>query len=118
VKFQTKPEMALEMIQNATAAGVSYTWVTGDCVYGDFRSIRLWLEEQRKCYVFCVSGKEYLQEDEWKRVSVSSILETLDVKSWFLASCGNGSKGARIYDWQALVACFGCGGLLALFACS
>ncbi|MDR2203542.1 MAG: transposase, partial [Nitrososphaerota archaeon] len=64
VVFQTKPEMALEMLKQATVAGVSYCWVTGDCVYGDYRTIRLWLEEQRKCYVFCVSGKEYLP-DGW-----------------------------------------------------
>jgi SRSO17 transposase len=101
VEFQTKPEMALEMIQNATSAGVSYTWVTGDCVYGDYRTMRLWLEEQRKCYVFCVSGKECLQ-DGWQQVSVSSVLKNLDEQKWFLASCGDGSKGARVYDWQAL----------------
>jgi SRSO17 transposase len=99
VKFQTKPEMALEMIKNATAAGISYSWVTGDCVYGDYRTLRLWLEEQRKCYVFCVSGKEYLQ-DGWQQVSVSSVLKNLDEQKWFLASCGDGSKGARVYDWQ------------------
>ena len=45
VEFQTKPEMALDMIKNATTAKISYTWVTGDCVYGDYRTIRLWLEE-------------------------------------------------------------------------
>jgi SRSO17 transposase len=102
VQFQTKPEMALEMIQNATATGISYTWVTGDCVYGDYRTIRMWLEGQRKCYVFCVSGKEYLQQEEYQKVSVSSILKNLDVHNWFLASCGDGAKGARVYDWQAL----------------
>jgi len=101
IVFQTKPQMALDMIKNATSAGISYTWVTGDCVYGDYRTIRLWLEEQRKCYVFCVSGKEYLQ-DGWRQVSVSSILKNLDEKNWFVASCGEGSKGARVYDWQAL----------------
>ena len=101
IKFQTKPEMALEMIQATTAAGVSYTWVTGDCVYGDYRTIRMWLEEQRKCYVLCVSGKEYLQE-EYRKVSVSSVLKGLDERKWFLASCGDGSKGARVYDWQVL----------------
>ena len=101
VSFQTKPHMALEMIQAATAAGVSYKWVTGDCVYGDYRAIRLWLEEQRKCYVLCVSGKEYIQMG-WKRVSVSSVLKGLNENNWFEASCGDGSKGARIYDWQAL----------------
>jgi SRSO17 transposase len=41
VQFQTKPEMALEMIQNATDAEMSYTWVTGDCVYGNYRTIRM-----------------------------------------------------------------------------
>jgi SRSO17 transposase len=101
VVFQTKPEMALEMIKQATDAGVSYCWVTGDCVYGDYRTIRMWLEEQRKCYVFCVSGKEYLP-DGWQQVSVSSILKGLDETGWFVVSCGDGSKGARVYDWQAV----------------
>ena len=99
VVFQTKPEMALEMIKQATLKDISYRWVTGDCVYGDYRTIRMWLEEQRKGYVLCVSGKEYLQEEDQK-VSVSSILKNLDVARWFLASCVDGSKGARVYDWQ------------------
>ena len=101
VRFQTKPQMALEMIQSATAAGVSYRWVTGDCVYGDYRAIRLWLEEQRKCYVLCVSGKEYIQMGR-ERVSVGSILKDLDDENWFEASCGDGSKGARVYDWRVI----------------
>ncbi len=101
VQFQTKPRMALEMIQEATAAGVSYRWVTGDCVYGDYRTIRLWLEDARKCYVLCVSGKEYIQIG-WKRASVSTILKGLQEENWFEASCGDGSKGARVYDWQMI----------------
>ena len=101
VTFQTKPQMALEMIQEATRAGVTYRWVTGDCVYGDYRTIRLWLEEHRKSYVLCVSGKEYIQIG-WKRVSVSSVLKGIDETGWFEASCGDGSKGARLYDWHAI----------------
>jgi len=101
IEFQTKPEMALDMIKQATAAGVAYRWVAGDCAYGDYRTMRIWLEEQRKCYVLCVSGKEYLLDGE-KQVSVSSILSNLDDSKWFLASCGDGSKGARVYDWQVL----------------
>ena len=49
--------MALEMIQNATATGISYTWVTGDCVYGDYRTIRMWLEGQRKVMFFVFQVK-------------------------------------------------------------
>ena len=96
--FQTKPRMALEMIQEATAAGVPYTWVTGDCVYGDFTDIRNWLEENRKCYVMNVSGKAYVWRDD-KHESVGSILKNLPAEGWFEESCGSGSKGERIYDW-------------------
>lgn len=99
VIFQTKPQMALEMIQSATEAGVSYTWVTGDCAYGDYRAIRLWLEEQGKCYVLCVSGKECLWQNG-TQIRVSEILKSLPDKGWYEASCGDGSKGARVYDWM------------------
>jgi hypothetical protein len=51
--------------------------------------------------VLCVSGKEYLQE-EYQKVPVSSILKSLDEQNWFVASCGDGSKGAKVYDWQVL----------------
>ena len=101
VEFQTKPEMALEMIKNANTASIAFGWVVGDCAYGDVREIRSWLEENRKSYVLCVSGKEYVQIDSVK-VSVSSILKGLDEKHWFEASCGDGSKGKRRYNWQII----------------
>jgi SRSO17 transposase len=101
VIFQTKPQMALEMIRDATAARMPYRWVTGDCVYGDYRAIRMWLEKNQKCYVMCVSGKEYVWSGH-KQVSIGSILKNLPDEGWFEASCGDGSKGARVYDWLTL----------------
>ena len=101
VVFQTKPQIALEMIQAATDAGVSYKWVTGDCVYGDYTDIRMWLEKQRKCYVMSVSGKAYVWRG-YKQSSVGSILKNLPPEGWFEASCGDGSKGTRVYDWLSL----------------
>ena len=100
VKFQTKPQMGLEMIQEATKAGVPYKWMTGDSAYGDYRDIRQWLEQNKKCYVMCVSGKEYIWVAN-KQVSVANVLKSLPEDAWFEASCGDGSKGSRIYDWQA-----------------
>ena len=99
--FQTKPQMALEMIQEATAAGFPYTWVTGDCVYGDYSNIRQWLEKEQKCYVMSVSGKAYIWQG-FEQKSVSSILNKLPDEGWFEGSCGDGSKGARLYDWQTV----------------
>ena len=97
--FQTKPEMALEMIKEATTAGVPYTWVTGDCVYGDFTDIRLFLENNGKCYVMNVSSKAYVWRGHMHE-SVGSILKNLPAEGWFEESCGSGSKGERLYDWQ------------------
>jgi SRSO17 transposase len=100
-KFQTKPQMAHEMIREATAAGVPYMWVTGDCAYGDYDVMREWLEETGKCYVLCVSMKEYVKYDGVK-VCVGGVVKGLSADGWFEASCGDGSKGARVYDWQTL----------------
>ena len=96
--FRTKPQMALEMIQEAAVAGVPYGWVTGDCVYGDYTEIRAWLEESRKSYVMSVSGKAYVWRG-YRQESVGSILKSLPEEGWVEASCGDGSKGDRLYDW-------------------
>ncbi len=99
ITFKTKPEMALEMIQKATESKMPYAWVTGDCVYGDYTNIRLWLEENRKNYVLNVSGKSYVWIGHEQR-SVKSIIESLPDDGWTAISCGDGSKGARLYNWQ------------------
>lgn len=101
LKFQTKPEMAHEMLRNATEIGVPYRWVTGDCVYGDYDVLREWLEENDKSYVFCVSMKEYLNNGN-EKVCVGDIVKNLSIDNWFEASCGDGSKGAKMYDWMTL----------------
>ena len=96
--FQTKPQMALEMIQEATAADVPYGWVSGDCVYGDYTDMRQWLEINHKGYVMSVSGKAYVWQG-FTQNSIGSIMKNLPEEGWFEASCGDGSKGARLYDW-------------------
>jgi len=98
VEFRTKPQLALQMIKEATKAGVPYHWLTGDCVYGDNRVIRSWLERNEKSYVLSLSRKEYI-DIGIEYTSVGDILAKLPTEGWFEASCGNGSKGERIYDW-------------------
>jgi SRSO17 transposase len=100
-EFQTKPRMAHEMIREATASGVPYMWVTCDCAYGDYDVMREWLEENKKCYVMCVSMKEHIKDGDSK-VCVGGVVKNLADDGWFEASCADGSKGARVYDWQTL----------------
>jgi SRSO17 transposase len=101
IEFLTKPQMALEMITEATKAGVMYEWVTADSVYGDYTEIRTLLEANEKSYVMSVSGKAYVWKDN-KQVSAGSILRNLPEEGWSEISCGDGSKGIRVYDWLSI----------------
>ena len=40
--FATKPQLAQQMLKRAFDEGVPATWVAGDSVYGDNRSLRMW----------------------------------------------------------------------------
>lgn len=96
--FATKPEMARSMLERAFQAGVPAAWVTGDCVYGDNRRLRQWVEEQERAYVLAVSGKESVGVDGAQR-QVKAVLAALPAEGWTRASAGAGAKGPRWYDW-------------------
>jgi SRSO17 transposase len=96
--FATKPALARHMLERAFAAGVPAAWVTGDCVYGDNRRLRQWLEEQERAYVLAVSGKESV-EVEGVHCPVKAVLGALPAAGWTRASAGAGAKGPRWYDW-------------------
>jgi len=98
IAFRTKPEMALSMLKSAHDAGVPFTWVTGDCVYGDYRDIRMYLESIGKQYVMAVSGKESVWVG-YRQYRISRILESLPEDGWERLSAGDGSKGVRMYEW-------------------
>lgn len=99
--FTTKPQLAQQMLQRAFDAGVPAAWVAGDSVYGDHRSLRLWLEAHGHAHVLAVSGKEYVWQ-AGRQHQVKSILATLGAEGWNRLSAGAGAKGPRWYDWQWL----------------
>jgi SRSO17 transposase len=101
IEFNTKPELARQMIERALDGGVPCTWVTGDSVYGGDRNLRLWLEQQQQWFVLGIGkdeplwcGFEQKRADEWAA--------TLSAEDWQRLSCGDGAKGPRIYDWALL----------------
>lgn len=96
--FATKPALARQMFERAFEAGVRLSWVTADCVYGDDRVLRQWLEERKQPYVLAISGRETLWFDGRQR-QVKHILTELPATGWQRLSAGAGSKGERVYDW-------------------
>ena len=53
--FATKPELARKMVERAVAAGIPFSWVAGDEVYGGNPKLSGWLEERGIGYVMAVA---------------------------------------------------------------
>jgi SRSO17 transposase len=101
IKFNTKPELARQMLERAFDNNIPCAWATGDSIYGGDRRLRLWLEEQKRWFVLGIGRDEPLwsgfaqkRADEW--------ITHLSAEDWQRLSCGDGAKGPRIYDWALL----------------
>jgi SRSO17 transposase len=100
VQFATKPELARLMLGRALDAGVPAAWVTADEAYGKDGKFRDFLEQRRIGYVVAVAANQAVRGD-----AGTSRAEVLAAhapgQAWKRRSCGNGSKGPRVYDWAA-----------------
>ena len=99
ITYQTRPQMALDMIKNAAQADVPYNWVAGSCLYGDNKDIKKWLELNRKCYVFRISRKAYVLRENGEQVLVSDIIRNIAGEGSFKANCGDGPGDMRLCEW-------------------
>jgi SRSO17 transposase len=101
ITFQTKPQMAADMLKKAEERHVPFLWATADSVYGEDHRIRRWLEQRQKGYVLAVSGKAYVWRGA-KQSRISTIMKELSAEDWTTISAGEGSKGERYYDWKIM----------------
>lgn len=97
----TKPALARQMLERTFAAGVVLAWVTGDCIYGDDRRLRQWLEQRNQAYVLAVSGKEAVWRHQ-RQQQIKTMLAEVPTEGWARISAGLGSKGPRWYEWLRL----------------
>ncbi len=98
--FASKPELALLMLGRALDAGVPAAWVTADEAYGKDGKFRAWLEQRRAGYVVAVPKSQAVAGGAGK--SRADVLTAhAPGQAWKRRSCGNGSKGPRVYDWAA-----------------
>jgi SRSO17 transposase len=102
VAFATKPELARKMVERAIAAGVPFGWLAADEVYGQNPGLREWLEGQHVRYVMAVPCSEQVATAAG-RLRADGLAARVPRDGWQRMSCGDGSKGPRLYDW-ALVA--------------
>jgi SRSO17 transposase len=101
IHFVTKPEIAAQMIERAIAAGVPFDWVATDTVYGVGR-IEMQLRRAGKGYVLGAHATD--QFSSWidkpeVAGTAEQIAKALAPEAWTRLSVGDGTKGARLYDW-------------------
>ena len=128
VEFATKPQLALEMITGAVAAGMPAAWVASDELYGDNGAFRTGVAKLGLGYVLAVSCTHRIAA--WpggkRRLRADHIAAVLPARCWHRVSAGTGSKGPRWYDWawvsahlpgHSLLVRRGSDGSLAFYRC-
>ena len=100
VQFAAKTELARAMLGRALDAGVPAAWVTADEAYGRDGKFRAWLEQRRIGYVVAVAANQAVRGDAG--TSRADVLAAhAPGQAWKRRSCGDGSKGPRVFDWAA-----------------
>lgn len=99
VGFATKPQQAQAMLERAFAAGVPFSWVTGDEAYGQAGYLRNWLEAQDAAYVLATRCNDTLTSTSGDKHRADQLVTALSPGSWRRLSVGAGAHGPRLYDW-------------------
>jgi SRSO17 transposase len=121
--FRTKPELALEMLNNAVCEGVPFRWVGGDSVYGDSPTFVQGARQLEKWYVLDTSSDAHVWTEEpeviaaeqrpkpkrgrphtqpWvvgQKRRVDEVIAELPSSAWRRVKIGPGSQGPRIYEY-------------------
>jgi len=107
VRFQTKPELAVQMMERLWAAQVQVAWVVADTVYGGNLDLRTWCEQHHYHYVMAVACNEPVgivtPDGRRRRVEVGEVEALLlHDQDWQRLSMSEGTKGSRLFDWACV----------------
>ncbi len=123
VVFRTKPELGVEMVQQAVERGLPFRWVTADSVYGDSPTFVQGVRALGKWYVVDSSAvaRVWLTEPEvipactptrgrptakpkaaTKPERVDEVVARLPANAWSRLTVAEGSQGPRLCEYAAL----------------
>lgn len=123
IKFQTKPQMAIEQIRRTRANGhVSFDWITADELYGRDGNFLDALEQDRQRYVvetacntsvwrkdpstqtrkWCGNGRPPKNPRRDSVRSVKQVAESLPPSAWQVLQLREGAKGPLAFQFAAV----------------
>ncbi len=98
IDFATKPVLAQRMLARLTDSGAEVGWFTADEAYGDNPGLRTWLETSGLNYVMAISCDMRFATPTGP-ARADELARSAPRAGWQRLSCGQGSKGHRLYDW-------------------
>lgn len=106
VRFATKPELGIRMLERVQAAQVPIRWVVADSVYGHSSQLRQWLQAQDYAYALAVPSIEVVCVQTPTGVLLADVgriaSQALRPRDWQQLSQSLGTKGERLFDWARL----------------
>jgi SRSO17 transposase len=98
VVFATKPALAQQMLARLIDTGIPVGWFSADEAYGDNPGLRAWLETSEVNYVMAISCDTAFATPTGPACA-DTLAAAAPKRGWQRLSCGEGSKGHRLYDW-------------------
>ena len=106
VEFQTKCELARQMVERIFRVQIPFAWVVADTVYGGNLDLRTWLEDHQYSYALAVACTEAVgirTLDGLKRMTVAEAEAfVLHADEWQRLSMSYGTKGPRLFEWAMI----------------
>jgi SRSO17 transposase len=106
LRFRTKGQLAIDVLADAYADGVTFDFIGGDEVYGASTELRGYLEACGQAYALRVASNFTLALAGGTALTCAQAVKTLlkDRRRWEVRSAGKGSKGERWYAWAWVAA--------------
>jgi SRSO17 transposase len=101
LRFRTKGQLAMDLLDGACADGLAFDFVCGDEVYGSCTELRGFLEDRGQAYVLRVASSFRVTLAAGVAVTCADAVKKMlkAPRGWEVRSAGRGSKGERWYAW-------------------
>jgi SRSO17 transposase len=101
ITFETKPQLADDLLQHAHDQGIRAGFVAGDEVYGG-RDLRKSIRARGTGYVLAIRSNYAVTLPSGRRLSVKTASSLVKPAMWQRMRTGSATKGAKDYDWAMI----------------
>ena len=101
ITFETKPQLAGDLLQHAHDQGIRAGFVAGDEVYGG-RDLRKSIRARGTGYVLAIRSNYAVTLPSGRRLSVKTASNLVQPAMWQRMRTGSATKGAKDYDWAMI----------------